>query len=473
VGRLLKQAREARGLSLEQMTRLTRIRESYLVALEAGDLEHLPGHAFVIGFLRLYARQLGLPEESLVAPFQELPAPRVDERVQLRLPRPVKSTYRGRSGWGSAVAGIVFFAALFAIYERWTGRPQPAPAALDTVPSLFETENTSGTRETLDPFERLPDPKENEVSVAPPGGAEFGAALEPASPTEGGQTSQETPAIASFPVTVEATEDLPRASVVPPADVVVDAKPEDVVEAEPEVVVEAEPAYQPPIPPQKPPTPRPEPAVRPFREPEPAFGRLERKPEPEFGRIAREPEPAFGRLERKPEPEFGRIAREPEPTFGRNAREPEPAFGRLERKPEPEFGRNAREPEGFWNDPPMERERPRDAERFPERVVEPERPVREASPPPAPPGPPITLVATKKVWVQIWNRNRKMIKALVLYPGEELRLPQEGAPFEATLGNAGGVEFRVGGRGIPPLGADGQVLTRVAISAQSLSGRGP
>jgi cytoskeleton protein RodZ len=60
IGQELRQARQAKALSIEQASRATRIRAHYLQAIEQGDLDTLPSMAQARGFLRLYARYLGI-----------------------------------------------------------------------------------------------------------------------------------------------------------------------------------------------------------------------------------------------------------------------------------------------------------------------------------------------------------------------------------------------------------------------------
>jgi len=67
IGKQLRQAREARNLSLEQIAQATRIRVRYLQALEAEQFELLPSTAQVRGFLRAYAAQLHLDPVPLLA----------------------------------------------------------------------------------------------------------------------------------------------------------------------------------------------------------------------------------------------------------------------------------------------------------------------------------------------------------------------------------------------------------------------
>lgn len=67
LGVWLRQSREARKLDLEDVVRTLRIRRRYLQALELGDYEALPGPIQARGFLRNYARYLGLPTEDALA----------------------------------------------------------------------------------------------------------------------------------------------------------------------------------------------------------------------------------------------------------------------------------------------------------------------------------------------------------------------------------------------------------------------
>ncbi|MFN2176822.1 MAG: RodZ domain-containing protein [Anaerolineales bacterium] len=67
VGDQLRQAREERSLSLEQVAHATHMRVHYLRALESNDLESIPSLAQARGFLRAYAGFLGLDARPLLA----------------------------------------------------------------------------------------------------------------------------------------------------------------------------------------------------------------------------------------------------------------------------------------------------------------------------------------------------------------------------------------------------------------------
>jgi cytoskeleton protein RodZ len=84
IGELLRQAREARGLTVDAASEATKIRARYLRALEAEDWDAMPAPAYARGFLRTYAAYLGLDADGVVeeyrrateaAPAEPPPAP--------------------------------------------------------------------------------------------------------------------------------------------------------------------------------------------------------------------------------------------------------------------------------------------------------------------------------------------------------------------------------------------------------------
>jgi len=71
LGAWLRQAREARGDTLEEAEEATRIRVRFLEALEVWNLAAFPGGDVQIrGFLRIYARYLGLPADEVLSRFK-------------------------------------------------------------------------------------------------------------------------------------------------------------------------------------------------------------------------------------------------------------------------------------------------------------------------------------------------------------------------------------------------------------------
>ena len=71
VGPYLRELRERRGISLEEIARSTRVLHRYLEALEADDFAPLPAPVFTRGFIRSYCQALDLAPDEALALYEE------------------------------------------------------------------------------------------------------------------------------------------------------------------------------------------------------------------------------------------------------------------------------------------------------------------------------------------------------------------------------------------------------------------
>ncbi len=100
-GTFLRKRREACGLSLVQLSRATKIKESSLVALEAARLDELPARVFVVGYVGAYARAVGadvaeaLARLKLVSPAATLEIGDCMPKVVARAPEAYDDYGRG------------------------------------------------------------------------------------------------------------------------------------------------------------------------------------------------------------------------------------------------------------------------------------------------------------------------------------------------------------------------------------------
>jgi hypothetical protein len=107
IGRTLREARDARGLTLETVEKDTKIRARYLHALEEERFGELPGEAYARGFLRTYADHLGLDGPEVLAAYRA--RQRVHEEAAV-VPRPQRPYAPPRIG--PALAGLAAAAIL-------------------------------------------------------------------------------------------------------------------------------------------------------------------------------------------------------------------------------------------------------------------------------------------------------------------------------------------------------------------------
>lgn len=68
---ILKNAREQKGVTINEVALVTKINAKTIEALEAADLDRLPQKAFIRGFVQTYAKYLGLDIAQILSVFQE------------------------------------------------------------------------------------------------------------------------------------------------------------------------------------------------------------------------------------------------------------------------------------------------------------------------------------------------------------------------------------------------------------------
>lgn len=70
IGEQLRKAREAKGLSISDIEKATKIQSRYLEAIENNDFDKLPGDFYVRAFIRQYAQIVGLNGKELLSQYQ-------------------------------------------------------------------------------------------------------------------------------------------------------------------------------------------------------------------------------------------------------------------------------------------------------------------------------------------------------------------------------------------------------------------
>ncbi len=159
VGSQLRAAREAKALSVAEAAQALKLAPRQVEALEAEDWAALPGNTMIRGFVRNYARLLGLDSDHLM---QELDAAHLQRTVQLEvsagtkasLPQPASRAQR--RDYLAIVGGLVVLGLAMVLYayppaDIWLGRlnelvsrrdarplaePAPAPAEASPPPQI-------------------------------------------------------------------------------------------------------------------------------------------------------------------------------------------------------------------------------------------------------------------------------------------------------------------------------------------------
>ena len=154
LGTYLRELRERRGISLDEISRTTRVGRSYLEALEAGNFAQLPAPVFTRGFVLAYCQALGVPAEEALSRYGARPAPPEDLAPGTAPPAaPRRDREEGR-GHGSVLVSfvlvVIFGVALFALaFVLQSGRDSGERRAEPTAPTpVGETARANQTGAT-------------------------------------------------------------------------------------------------------------------------------------------------------------------------------------------------------------------------------------------------------------------------------------------------------------------------------------
>jgi hypothetical protein len=125
IGARLRNAREARGLTIDALSRSTRIQPRILTAIEGNDLTSLPPRPYVRGFVRTYASEVGLDPETLMREYFS----------QFEPEEPAFPESDRRAGWRLPIGAILAYAAigtLVIVAGRWSIQGSGEPGAVGT-----------------------------------------------------------------------------------------------------------------------------------------------------------------------------------------------------------------------------------------------------------------------------------------------------------------------------------------------------
>ena len=134
VGQHLKGLREAKRMSLAEVSRTTRVPVASVERIEADRFDELPGEVFVRGFLRAYARALEVSPDDVLARYT------ASRRVVWVTPLPITSPVRpARSRrFGVAIAFVlllILFTLALSIVLRPRGDDMPQELSSQSAPA--------------------------------------------------------------------------------------------------------------------------------------------------------------------------------------------------------------------------------------------------------------------------------------------------------------------------------------------------
>jgi len=155
VGLELRQARERRGLSLQQLSNTTKISPRVLQAIEAADEDRLPAPVFTRSFVRTYAREVSLdPDDTMRRYFEQFTPPAAVVTVEPGAAPVIAASTPDEPRWSPAdairgrfgTAAVLTVVALLAIFLGTRNHTRAKSAATQAAaPAVVSTTGAPST----------------------------------------------------------------------------------------------------------------------------------------------------------------------------------------------------------------------------------------------------------------------------------------------------------------------------------------
>ncbi len=146
VGTILKSGRLKSKKSLEDISSELCIRKIYLTALEEGDYETLPPIPYGVGYVRTYARYLGLSPERVVKLYKA--AFQTEETVQEEEKAPEPEA--NKSNKWHIIIGILALALIYSMWSLYSSRTEDVVIADTTEEAMMDaSEAEEDTEENM------------------------------------------------------------------------------------------------------------------------------------------------------------------------------------------------------------------------------------------------------------------------------------------------------------------------------------
>ncbi|KWW99739.1 helix-turn-helix domain-containing protein [Carbonactinospora thermoautotrophica] len=141
IGKTLAEARRKAGLTVEQVSDATRVRQTIIREIEQDNFEHCGGDFYARGHIRSIAQAIGVDPKPLLEEFDRLHNPTVTapKAAEVFEPDAVRPERRGPN-WSAAMATALVILVIYGIVQAFTSGTEPREpstiAAKTPTPSL-------------------------------------------------------------------------------------------------------------------------------------------------------------------------------------------------------------------------------------------------------------------------------------------------------------------------------------------------
>ena len=187
-GAILHAARERRGLSQSALAQFLNLDLNIVQALEAEAFDRLPGPTYVRGYLRAWARQLEIDEDSLLAAYDRV-ADQESEPGRPTLTETAGPIRSRKSGRGRTILLVLALLLAGGAVAWWYLSQSAIPEAIEDAPAPAGEASSGQGEAVATPGAGAEAPEQSMVEEPAP---ESAADIEPAAPRESAPAPRET-----------------------------------------------------------------------------------------------------------------------------------------------------------------------------------------------------------------------------------------------------------------------------------------
>jgi cytoskeletal protein RodZ len=164
LGEKLRLAREARGITISEVSAQTRIATRYLEAIEENNYKPLPGGVFNKGFIKAYAKYVGVDEQEALSDYARIMAVHAESEDEGYKRPTVMTDDSRRSSWSSMIFAVIILVLLTGgvlLLVQWY---RSAPVEQVKNPPANNSNNKANTNAAVNASE-TPAPAVDQIKV--------------------------------------------------------------------------------------------------------------------------------------------------------------------------------------------------------------------------------------------------------------------------------------------------------------------
>lgn len=163
IGQKLRDARADKGYTLDDLQQITKIQKRYLIAIEEGNFDALPGDFYVRAFIKQYADTVGVDSDALLTQYQQdIPTAQPQEYVsqsvenksraqRIEAKRPAKRMRRLLPQLGIGLLGLLLIVGVYwiTVQHAKTNRqpiPEDQPVAVTSSKESVDADKESAKK---------------------------------------------------------------------------------------------------------------------------------------------------------------------------------------------------------------------------------------------------------------------------------------------------------------------------------------